>query len=168
MKKVAIGILVLGLTSLGLAQQAAEPFMTASLEDHAIAPANSVYLESAWDANTPLVVQSLQRKAAAFDVTTNSEFDKNLDEPFEVVFKSNKGSLIAYYNNVGEITMARENFKNVALPEEIREKVLEFGEDWTIQRTRFQSFYQDDKVVKRSYRIGLQKGKKRKIVTIAL
>lgn len=166
MKKVAFGILVLGLTSLGFSQQAAEPFLTASLEDFASAPANAFYLESVADDKTPRVVQTLQQKAAAFDVTANAEFDSNSDQPFEVVFKSNKGSLIAQYNSAGEIISARENFKDVALPKAIRGKAAELGTDWKMHHNRFQSNYVEGKVLKKVYRINMRNGDQRKTLTI--
>lgn len=53
MKKVVLGMLALGLTSLGFSQESQETFSTVELKDVTVSPANTHYLHSVRDKNTP-------------------------------------------------------------------------------------------------------------------
>lgn len=165
MKKVVFGLLVAGLTSLGFSQEAGEAFSTVELEDVTVSAVNLHYLHTV-GLNSPDVVQVLQKKAAAYDVTSNAEFDKKTKDSFEVVFKASNGDLITYYNRKGKILSAHENFKNVVLPMDVRKLAFQDNDGWIMSGNRYLSQYHDDNIINKVYRIKLRNGDRQKNLVI--
>ncbi len=165
MKKVVF-ILALSLSSLGFSQESQETFSIVELKDVTVSSANVNYLYSVMDRNTPEVVKELQEKAASYDVTSNDKFDKKTKKSFEVVFKASNGDLIAYYNRDGQILSARENFKNVVLPIEVRKKAFQDNDGWVMSSNRYASLYQNNDVTNKVYRIKLRNGNLKKNLMI--
>lgn len=113
-------------------------------------------------------MKELQEKAASYDVTSNAAFDKKTKKSFEIVFKASNGDIIAYYNRSGEILSARENFKNVVLPIEVRKKVFQENDGWVISGNRYASLYHNNDITNKVYRIKLRNGNLKKNLVIDL
>jgi hypothetical protein len=155
MKKVTFGMLVLGLTTLGFSQESAEAIHPVELNNVTVSPANENYLYSVRDENTFSVVRVLQEKAAGYDVTKNAKFDNKMKDSFEVVFKATNGSIKALYNRDGKIISARENFKDVVLPMEVRKRAFERNEGWKMSGNQYVSLYSNDDLTTKVYKIKL-------------
>jgi hypothetical protein len=159
-----ITILVLGISFLSYAQDP-DPLTKYELED-VVVTANSAYLATVQDENTPTVARMLQKQAAVYDVRSNREFDKNAPGYFEMVFKNNNGNIDAYYDNKGRIVAASEVFENVQLPNTVRQEVFKGNNEWKMTSNRYSSSYNDNDLVKRTYKIKLEKGDHKKDVVI--
>lgn len=168
MRKVVVGMLVLGLTSLGFSQESQETISTVKLRDVTVSSVNVNYLQSVSDKNTPKVARELQEKAASYNVKSKDEFDKREGKPFEVMFKATNGNIVADYNRDGEILATRENFKNVALPLEIRKRAMQGNEGWKMVDTRYVSMYQDNDITDKFYKIKLKNQSLKKNLVIDL
>lgn len=167
MKKAAFGMLVLGLTTLGISQESAEANPRVEFSNVTKSTlANENYLYSVRDKNTLSVVRDLQEKVAAYDVTQNGKFDNKMKESFEVVFKATNGRVKAQYNRDGKILSARESFKNVVLPIEVREKAFQGNDGWVMSGNRYESLYENNNLINKSYKIKLRKGAIKKNLAI--
>ena len=158
----------LGLTGLGFSQENNEEITAVELAAVTVSAPNSDYLANVQDQDTPEVVQQLQNRAALLDVTALLEYDKREKETFETVFKATNGSLIAFYARNGQIVSSMENFKDVVLPLTIRKKVFEVNSGWKISRNKYLSTYQDDRLIKKLYKIHLVQGAHTKTLIINL
>lgn len=160
-------IFVLSLTVLSTGQ--AQEITETQLElDDVVITTNATYLSEVQDGNTPSIVATLQRQAASYDVTKNNEFNKQVAETFEMVFRNKNGSIDAFYDNTGKIVSAMESFRNVLLPGEIRDRVYKENVDWQMTSNQYTSSYSDNDLIKRTYKIKLRKGNHKKDVVINL
>lgn len=166
MKKVAFGMLVLGLTTLGISQEFGEAIPRVELNNVTVSPANENYLYSVRDENTLSVVRDLQEKVAIYDVTQNAKFNNKMKESFEVVFKATNGSIKAQYNRDGKILSARESFKNVVLPVEVRKRAFQGNDGWVMSGNRYASLYKNNDLINKFYKIKLRKGDNKKNLLI--
>jgi len=166
MKKVAFGMLVLGLTTLGISQEFSEAIPPVELTNVTVSPANENYLYSVRDENTLSVVRDLQEKAAVYDVTQNAKFNNQIKESFEVVFKATNGSIKAQYNRDGKILSARESFKNVVLPVEVRKRAFQGNDGWVMSGNRYASLYKNNDLINKFYKIKLRKGDNKKNLVV--
>jgi len=168
MKTLIFGLLVIGFTSLGFSQDKNEGISVIQLDDVEISSLNYHYLRTVQDESTPNAVKQIQLVAANYDITSNPRYDKKAIKPFEVVFRSKKGKIIAYYDNKGEILSSDENFKNVLLPLVIRKKLIVENIGWEMKSNQYLCSYYDDKVVTKMLKIGLTDGKHTKKLRIDL
>ncbi len=168
MKKVVFSIILLGLTGLGFSQESNEGITAVELAAVTVSALNSDYLTYVQNQDTPEVVQQLQNRAARFDVTALRDYNKKEKQMFETVFKATNGSLIAFYAKNGQIVSSMENFKDVVLPMTIRKRVFEANPGWKMGRNQYVSTYQDDRLIKKMYRIQLVQGGEKKRLTIKL
>jgi len=166
MKKLVVGITVLGLCNLGFSQNTIEAVPRVELNNVTVSPSNLQYLHSVRDKNTSSVVRDLQEKVAVYDVAKNAKFDNKMKQYFEVVFKATNGSIKAQYNRDGKIISARENFKNVVLPLEVRKMAFESNDGWKMSGNKYVSFYLNDDLATKVYKIKLTNQNLRKNVII--
>jgi hypothetical protein len=103
---------------------------------------------------------------AVYDVTQNAKFDNKMKESFEVVFKATNGTIKAQYNRDGKILSARESFKNVVLPTEVRERAFQGNDGWVMSGNRYASLYENNDLINKFYKIKLRKGANKKNLVI--
>ncbi|MEN8799152.1 MAG: hypothetical protein ABF293_07900 [Flavobacteriaceae bacterium] len=159
MKALVSGILLLGLTSLGFAQENPNGIQTVELEAITLS-ANADYIKTVNDERTPEVVKALHLKAASFDPTSAKDFDPKEKNPYEAVFKASNGSLIAAYGPSGAILASQAKFSNVTLPVEVREKAFADKDGWKMKGNQYMSTYVDNKLVKQRYKIQFENGRR--------
>jgi hypothetical protein len=157
MKALVSGILFLGLTSLGIAQENANGIQTVELDAISVS-ANADYINKVNDERTPEVVKELHLKAASFDPTSAKDFDPKDKQPYEAVFKASNGSLVAAYGPSGAILSSQAKFSNVTLPVSVREKAFADKEGWTMKGNQYMSIYVDRQLVKQRYKIQVVNG----------
>ncbi|MGB5692665.1 MAG: hypothetical protein WBM43_08685 [Flavobacteriaceae bacterium] len=167
MKALVSGMIFLGLTSLGFAQENTNGIQTVALEAITVS-ANADYIKTVNDARTPEVVKALHLKAASFDPTSAKDFDPKENKPYEAVFKATNGSLIAAYGPSGAILSSQAKFSNVTLPVSVREKAFADKEGWEMKGNHYMSTYVDNTLVKLRYKIHFENGNRSKRMILDL
>ena len=156
MKKVVLGLLVLGLT----AQVSAQIIKTEQLSEVTVMAMNYKYLNNV---NTQEVasipVEMLQRKVAAFDVK-NSDFYQDDYDLYNITFFIPEGKILAAYDKDGKLIRTAEKFKDINLPTPVKESILDRFPEWTITKDVYLVNYHDKKGVNKKYKLKLENGDK--------
>lgn len=161
MKAIVFGMLFLGLTSLGYAQELnkeanEDETQEVVLEGVTVTALNMDYLEKVHDKATPEVVKELEHKAARFKIKGTPIYFSEVG-PYEVHFSNSKGNIIATYNRKGKILVSSEKFKDVVLPLEVRNSVYREYPDWKINSNVYLVSYHHNKGVKKIYQFQIGK-----------
>jgi hypothetical protein len=162
-----VTILAVSLTLISYAQQNNNQRPTIDLDD-VLVTANLSYLNTVQDESTPATAKRLQQEVATYSVQANSDFDKSVKQPFEMIFKNAYGTIDAFYDASGKVIESYEKFKNILLPGPIRDQVFRENLDWEMISNQYVSDYSGDNLIKRSYKVRLQNGKHKKDVIINL
>jgi hypothetical protein len=152
MKKLVIGLFVLGLSSLGFSQNNNGEVKEVTLKDVVLTNVNFSYLEKVQDKDISDHVILLQNEAAGFDVSGNSEFDGR-NEPFKIIYRGSKGYIIAIYDNIGKIIKTREQYKDIKLPVYIMKSVLNQYPKSGLLKVIYTVSYNNQKEIKKTYKI---------------
>ena len=151
MKKLILGLLVIGLTSQVFSQ-------VVTLPEIKITAVNYKYINAVDSEDLDLDVKMLEEKVALFDLKSS---DFYLDEyhTYDVRFYIPNGTILAAYDKNGKITRTIERFDNVKLPVDVRDAVFARFPGWTLKRDVYRVTYNQDRS-RKEYKIILQKGKK--------
>lgn len=163
MKNVVIGLLLIGLTSLGFSQNTGE-IEEIQLEGVEITNINLSYLEKVQEKVLPAIVISLENEASVFDVKELDEFDGR-KEFFKVKFTSSKGYIIADYDRNGKIVKTSERFRDIALPKNLIKAVLKQYPKSSFLMVAYNVDY-DDNTAKKIYKIKIMNAGKKKNLAI--
>ena len=161
MRKLLIGLLVIGFTSLSFAQQ--DGIASVELKEVDITPLNLSYLNKVQDATTPQKAIYLENVASRFDITEEEIFDRQF-EAYEVAFREGSGRIIATYDQNGKILSSHEKFKDVALPPLVRMSAAQNFPGWEITQDNYLVSYFHDGEVTKTYKLKLKLNGKRKSV----
>ncbi len=156
MKKYAVGLLLAGLTSLGLAQDPEPIVREVALEGVTLVSPNASYLASVQDRATPENVLKLERKAASYNLKESPIYNK-IDKAYEVFFSNSKGKIVATYNDDGKIITSYEKFSDVILPPYVRNTVHSAYPGWTMNSNTYLVSYYKNKGVKKIYHFKIEK-----------
>ncbi len=157
MKKLILGLLCIGLTSPALAQIV----KVEELSEVTVYATNYKYLNTvASEEPAAIPVQMLERKVAAFDIE-NSEYYLDEYDYYQVRFYIPEGKILAAYDKDGRIIRTIERFDNVALPNAVKEAVLDRFPGWTITKDMYRVNYHEDKGAKKTYKLRLENGDKK-------
>ncbi|MFD1095920.1 hypothetical protein [Salegentibacter chungangensis] len=163
MKTLVLGILLLGLSSLGYAQRLdVERVM---LEDVKVSTLNSDYLHAIQDDKTPLNLIGVQRLIASYDINDASFYDPENDR-YEVYFKTENGNSTVYYDGKGKILKSHEYYKDVKVPIEIWKQIYKDNEGWSMIKNKYSSTYSDSELRNRKYKVFLSDGVETKKVVL--
>lgn len=104
---------------------------------------------------------------ANFDIHKfiNQVADKNYIE-YEVAFKSSKGWLKADFDKKGNLLKTRQQFKDVALPSEIRNRVNSAYEGWTLTKTKYSARTKGEILVSAIYKVRIENGEEKQDLKI--
>ena len=163
MKTLITGLLFVGLTTLGFSQT--NGIQQVELSEVYVTPLNLTYLRTVQDEDTPETVKNLENKASRYDITEAPIFDRKF-EAYEVIFKDSNGKIVATYDENGKILSSLERFKDILLPEKVRNSVHKNFPDWQLHSDTYLVSYFLDKEVKRVYKVQLRKDGKRKNLKI--
>ena len=136
------------------------------LEDITVRSKNSNFLHAMQDDYTPNHAITMQNKAASYDLIHSEHFRGSKKCDYFIEFKSEKGSMYTTYDRKGEITRCKENYKNIALPVEVRDEILKDNLGWELKGSEYSTLYKDGEVFKKVYKVYLIKGKEKKIMII--
>jgi hypothetical protein len=155
MKKFILSLLVLGLTSHAYSQIT----KVEELSEVVVTAVNYKYLNQTDNKVAAIPVQMLQRKAAAYDVTTKDYYQDDYDY-YTVEFYIPDGKIVAAYDPDGKILKTIEKFKDIKLPEAVTKALWERFPNWEIVSDIYQVTYAENKGAKKTYKIQLQNGDK--------
>ncbi len=91
--------------------------------------------------------------------------DKNYDA-YQVIFKSNHGSLVAEFDKVGNLINTSQNFTDVVLPLNMRRELHETYKGWTLAKTKYSARTKGDILANATYRVQLQNGRQKQNLKI--
>ncbi|MEN8185865.1 MAG: nicotinate-nucleotide adenylyltransferase [Bacteroidota bacterium] len=156
MKKLIVGLLMLGLTIPSFAQVVDE----GTLPEVVVRATNYKYLNSVGTADAPVNVKMLERQVANFDLK-ESEFYRDEYDFYQVYFYIPDGKIVAAYDKEGNLLRTIEKFKNVKVPKNVLNSVYERFPGWTIYSDVYKVNYHHQKGTKAEYKMKLQNGDKK-------
>jgi len=156
MKKLAIGLCILGLTSLGFSQNTNTEVEEVKLKDIVLANVNLGYLEKVQDKTMSDHVKFLENKASVFNVRELPEFDGR-KESFKTIFRGSKGYIIATYDHNGKILKTTERFKDIKLPKSLIKSILSEYPNSDFLKVVYMVDYNHQKDVTKTYKIQIMK-----------
>ncbi|WP_297705870.1 nicotinate-nucleotide adenylyltransferase [uncultured Eudoraea sp.] len=155
MKKFILSLLVIGLTSLAYSQVT----KVEELSEVVVTAVNYKYLNQTDNKVAAVPVQMLQRKVAAYDVTTKDYYQDDYDY-YTVEFYIPDGKIVAAYDADGKIMRTIEKFNDIKLPAAVSKALLERFPNWEITSDVYRVTYSDKKGAKKHYKLKLQNGDK--------
>ncbi len=155
MKKFIVGLFVLGLTSPLFSQVV----KTEELSEVVVMAVNYKYLNQVDNTEAAIPVKMLERKAAAYDVTTQDYYQDDFDF-YTVSFYIPDGKIVAVYDPDGKIIRTIEKFNDISLPDAVKKAVLKRYPNWQIVSDVYRVSYTDAKGAKKTYKLKLKNGDK--------
>jgi len=156
MKNLAIGLFVLGLTSLGFSQNVNSETEVVKLDDIVVTSANLNYLAKVQDPTASDHVKSLENQASMCNVAKLPGFDGH-KESFKTIFRNTKGYIIATYDNKGNILKTSERYQDIKLPVPVRKSLFKEFPDWSVSDITYTVSYHIDRDAKKVYKIQIEK-----------
>ncbi len=160
MKNFVIGLLILGLTNLTIAQSN-QFAQNVHLAEVTIVPRNLTYISNVLDDNTPRQIKNLETSVARYDVTAHPNFNDRDIDAFEVVFEQPNARIIATYDKNGQILKSFEKFQDVILPKDLVKEIMMEYPGWEFHSDTYLVSYYTGRDVKKHYKIQLMKDKNR-------
>ncbi len=127
MKKFILSLLVIGLTS----QVYSQITKVEELSEVVVTAVNYKYLNQTDNKVAAVPVQMLQRKVAAYDVTTKDYYQDDYDY-YTVEFYIPDGKIVAAYDPDGKILRTIEKFNDIKLPDAVSKALLDRFPNWEI------------------------------------
>ncbi len=155
MKKFILSLLVIGLTS----QVYSQITKVEELSEVVVTAVNYKYLNQTDNKEAAVPVQMLQRKVAAYDVTTKDYYQDDYDY-YTVEFYIPDGKIVAAYDPNGKILRTIEKFKDVKLPNAVTKALLDRFPNWTVASDVYRVTYSEQKGAKKVYQLKLENGDK--------
>ena len=135
--------------------------MNSAIRANEYAQSESAYLREIQSPLTPKAVKEYQIMAVEYDVAQSDLFDGR-DALFLVVFRTQKGTIEAFYDWRGEMVESIERFRNLALPIEIMRTGLKDYAGWRVIGTNYYVYYVKDRRIRIIYTIQVSDGNKKK------
>ena len=155
MKKFILSLLVIGLTS----QVYSQITKVEELSEVVVTAVNYKYLNQTDNKEAAVPVQMLQRKVAAYDVTTKDYYQDDY-EYYTVEFYIPDGKIVAAYDPAGKILRTIEKFNNIKLPTAVSEALLDRFPNWTVASDVYRVTYTEKMGAKKVYKLKLENGDK--------
>ena len=160
MKNFIIGLLVLGLTNLSVAQNKSLiqgellPAVTV-VPEATVMPLNIAYISNVMDDNAPLMVKKLEKTVANYKVSEHPDYYIDDIYSFNVIFQESDAQVIATYDEDGKILKSFERFENIALPKDILRAVTTKYPGWNFEANTYLVRYFSGKEARKYYTIKL-------------
>ncbi len=152
MKKLILGLLVLGFATQFYAQVVALP----EIEVRAM---NYKYLNSIDNSVAAVDVKMLEQKVANFDLK-NSDFYEDDFDFYKVFFYIPDGKIVASYDGKGNIVSTIEKFRDVKPPRAVINSVTKRFPGWSIHKDTYRVTYHNKKGTVKTYKLILENGDK--------
>ena len=155
MKKFILSLLAIGLVS----QIYSQITKVEELSEVVVTAVNYKYLNQTDNKEAAVPVQMLQRKVAAYDVTTKDYYQDDYDY-YTVEFYIPDGKIVAAYDADGKILRTIEKFKDIKLPDAVSKALLERFPNWDIVSDIYRVTYTDKMGAKKQFKLKLQNGER--------
>ncbi|PRX54645.1 nicotinate-nucleotide adenylyltransferase [Flagellimonas meridianipacifica] len=156
MKKLLLGLFVFGLTI----QSYSQVIKTEELSEVIVYATNYKYLNSlVSEEPADISVELLQRKVAAFNVA-DSDFYQDDYDLYQINFFIPEGKILAAYDKDGKLLRTAQRFRDVKLPNSVRQSVVKRFPGWTITKDIYLVNYHDKFGVTKKYKLKLSNGEK--------
>ncbi|WP_299159944.1 nicotinate-nucleotide adenylyltransferase [uncultured Eudoraea sp.] len=155
MKKFILSLLAIGLVS----QVYSQITKVEELSEVVVTAVNYKYLNQTDNKEAAVPVQMLQRKVAAYDVTTKDYYQDDYDY-YTVEFYIPDGKIVAAYDADGKILRTIEKFKDIKLPSAVTKALLERFPNWDVVSDVYRVTYTDKMGAKKHYKLKLQNGER--------
>ena len=157
MKKILLGLLVLGLTTQFYAQVLDDQL----LPEVEVRAMNYKYLNSVDNQSEPsLDIRKLEQKVANYDLQSADFYIEDFDL-YKVTFYIPDGIIVAAYDKEGVILYTIERFKDTNLPRPVMKSVSKKFPGWTISKDVYKLSYTKEYGAKKTYKITLDNGVKK-------
>lgn len=156
MKKLIIGLFVLGLMTQGFAQIT----KVEQLSEVVVVAVNYKYLNQVDNQEAAIPVELLQRKVATYDLKNQDFYDDDFDF-YTVSFFIPEGKIVAAYDSNGKILRTIERYKDIALPMDVSMAVAKRFPGWSITKDVYLINYHEEKGVNKKFKLTLENGDKR-------
>ena len=156
MKKILIGLFVIGLTI----QTYAQVDKVVELPEVVIHAVNYKYISSVNSEDADISVALLEQKVANYDI---KDADVYVDEfkLYNVSFYIPDGYILAAYDGDGNILHTIEKFKNSKLPASVMATITKEYPGWSISRNIYRVNYSMTQGAKKRYKFTLDNGYER-------
>lgn len=135
------------------------------LPEITIVARNYKYLRSVDNKDIAQPVKLLEHKAAAYDIKNSDYYEDDYDS-YYITFYLPQGYILATYDSSGKIIRTAERYKDIALPETVRNAVAERYPKWAISKDIYQVKYKENSYTNSVYQLILNNGNKRLKVKI--
>ena len=156
MKKIIIGLLVLGLTT----QFYAQVVEGGQLPEMTVRAMNYKYLNSIDNKSATVDIRKLEQKVANYDLQSADFYIEDYDL-YKVTFYIPDGIIVAAYNSEGVVLYTIERFKDTKLPNAVMKSVNKKFPGWTISKDVYKLSYTKEYGAKKTYKITLNNGVKK-------
>jgi len=156
MKKIIIGLFILGLTIQSFAQVVKDE----KLPEVIIHAVNYKYLNSVNSEDVDISVDLLEQKVANYDLK-NADVYVDEYKLYNVSFYIPDGYILAAYDGEGKIIRTIEKFKNSKLPSSVMSSVNDKYPGWAVSKNVYKVNYSQTQGVKKRYKFILDNGVKR-------
>ena len=157
MKNLIIGLVILGLTTIGFAQDRSNEFEVA-LEEVEVLGVNNNYLNAIGYKYAAVPVKLLAQKAASFDLEYSNCLKADYEkQEYYVQFKIPQGEILAVYDKDGEIIRTSEKFKDISLPLAVTNAIVNKYPGWKISNDIYSVTYIKDAELNKIYKLFIEK-----------
>ena len=155
MKKLIVGLFVIGLTSQAFAQIT----QVEQLSEVVVTAVNYKYLNAVDNSEAAIPVQMLERKAAAYNVQEQEYYTDDFDF-YQVSFYIPDGKIVAVYDPDGKIMRTIEKFNDIKLPTAVNQALVERFPGWELVSDVYRVTYSESKGANKTYKLKLKNGDK--------
>lgn len=165
LKNIQFAILFLSIFSISFAQESFVSLDMPMEDKDEVEVLNTSYLNSMSQSMTSPEAIYLEEIAARYDAKKAITFDQR-KEPFTTVFKSDKGEIEITYDQEGKVVSSYERFRNISLPSNIKKALYHRYKEWKVVANKYDVIYKNEKVVKKTYELFLEKGDEQKRIRV--
>ena len=151
MKNLVIGLILMGLATVGFAQE-----KTVVLDEVEVVGVNYKYLDALGNVDVALPVKLLEQKVASFDVKSLDVYVDD-DRSYSVLYRIPIGKILALYDDEGEIISTAERFKDIRLPLVVSNAIVETYPGWIITWDIYFVHYRKNKKINKVYKLFIEK-----------
>jgi len=151
MKKIIIGLIIIGLTTISFAQE-----KVISLAEVEVLGVNYKYLNAIGTSQVAKPVKMLEQKVASFDIKSLDDYEDE-EQDYYVYFKIPKGKILAVYDGEGEIIRTSERFDNISLPLAVSNAIIKRYPGFKITSDIYLVSYKRNGVMRKTYKLFIEK-----------
>ncbi len=166
MKKLVIGLMILGLAGLGYSQELDNDMEEVVLREVVVRPLNMMYFAAVKQNTKSERVLTLERQAAFYNIENSPKFSPGADLEYKVRFEQLDGRILAIFDNDGIILKTFEHYEDIIVPDEVVNYLYREYPDWTVDGNTYVVNYTRNRDAKKIFSIDIIKQKKKKNIKL--